>query len=691
METDTIIGIENEKINKLDEIAGSIEGVKNYKDILKLLAKGTFYNQVGITDSKGNPKEENTVFPLDILLRWYALSKNKVQMDKLEKQGITKESIEKIKTELGPELVEFADKVVEYLSSPYFETINKIYKLVNNVNLVQIENYFPTQSVLKSVSVKLVESGDWHAVLAKMNEGATKLRTNIKGDVLLTATDFTTALESHLEEMERYKAYAEGSLRLEKIFKFPSVNALLRTLGVMDSLKQSINFAINPDGGKAAIKSNFWDKLYSQYTGFALSLKIIQVAKQATSALWAYEKYNFRGKGKTRIPGLDLTMYMVDTAEVIATFPWQLAKAYKMDAVFRDRIRKAFEGDVRGLESGSRVAKEPRRTRQSIWKKLLKFGLGAFTTGGDIAGVMGYMATYNRNIRNEMSPEEALLRFQEFNETQQSRMNLDKTPLQMSSNYLTRGYIQFGSTLLLAMNKVMQATTNIQRALRKFSKTKKAKDLPKQEDLRALFLALGATNVAFVAMSNAFKYLQGDDDDREEVRQRLFDAMVGLNLLYQIPILGSFAEDGVNSLRGVYRPTDSVVNPLSAVFRKWKKLQKKAEKTGNASDIKTAENTLRIMFELRSGTQLDFFEGIYEALDGDFDAEAMYKVLGVSPSYQPDSAGDAPDRIPTVLYQRKLDKKEREKKMNEANPAWVLKQKRLKKQRERKKDKNFKN
>tara|TARA_R110000822_G_scaffold117071_1_gene249105 strand:- start:42 stop:1190 length:1149 start_codon:yes stop_codon:yes gene_type:complete len=382
---------------------------------------------------------------------------------------------------------------------------------------------------------------------------------------------------------------------------------------------------------------------------------------------------------------------MVDTAEVIAAFPWQLAKAYKLDAVFRDRIRKAFEGDVRGLESGSRVAKEPRRTRQSIWKKLLKFGLGVFTTAGDIAGVMGYMATYNRNIRNGMSPEEALLRFQEFNETQQSRMNLDKTPLQMSSSYLTRGFIQFGSTLLLAMNKVMQATTNIQRALRKFSKTKKAKDLPKQEDLRALFLALGATNVAFVAMSNAFKYLQGDDDDREEVRQRLFDAMVGLNLLYQIPILGSFAEDGVNELRGVYRPTDSVVNPLTSVFRKWKKLQKKAEKTGNASDIKTAENTLRIMFELRSGTQLDFFEGIYEALDGDFDAEAMYKILGVSPSYQPDSAGDAPDRIPTVLYQRKLDKKEREKKMNEANPAWVLKQKRLKKQRERKKDKNFKN
>ena len=640
METETIKGIESEKINKLDEIASSIKGVKNYNAILKLLSKGINSKVEGLTDSEGNPAE-NDMFPLDILLRWYALSKNEVQRKKLLKQGFTEEKLAEIKVELGPELVEFADKVIEYLSSPYFETINKVYKLVNNVNLVQIENYFPTQSVLDAVSSSLIQEGDWNAVLSKMNEGATKLRTNTKGDVLLTATDFTTALESHLEEMERYKAYAEGSLKLEKIFKFPSVNSLLNTLGVMQSVKNAINFAINPDGGKAAIQANGIDKLMTQYTGFALATKIMQIGKQATSAIWAFEKYNFRGKDKTRIPGVDLTMYMVDTAEVIATFPFQLAKAYKMSAVLRDRFRKAFKGDVRGLESGSRVAKEQRRTRASIWKKLLRFGLGSTTTIGDIMGVMGYMATYNRDIRNGMDPEVALAKFEEFNETQQSRMNLDKNPIQMKSNYLVRGFTMFGSTLFLAINKVMQGTTNIQRGMRKFLKTGKAKDLPSQEEFRAVFLALGVANVFFTAMANAFKYISGDDDDQEEVMQRLKDAMIGLNLIYQIPYVGSTVEEAVNESRGIYRPGDSVVNPLTSIFRKWTRLQKKAEQSGKDSDYKAAENALRIAFEMYSGTQLDFFEGIYDSFDGDFSEEDMYRVLGVSSSYRPKNSGSS--------------------------------------------------
>jgi hypothetical protein len=657
METDTIKGIESEKINKLDEIAGSIEGVKNYKAILRLLSRGINSKVEGITDSDGNPYE-NTSFPLDILLRWYALSKNKVQMDKLKKQGLTKEKILEIKTELGPELVEFADKIIEYLSSEYFESINKVYKLVNNVNLVQIENYFPTQSVLQSVKSSLIESGDWNAVLAKMNESATKERTNTKGDVLLTATDFTTALESHLEEMERYKAYAEGSLRLEKIFKFPSVNALLKTLGVMDSVKNAINFAINPDGGRASIMSGPMDKLMTKYTGFALATKFMQIGKQATSWIWSFEKYNFRGEGKTRVPGLDLTMYMVDSAKTLLTLPWQIRKAYKMSAVFRDRIRKAFEGDVRGLESGSRTAKEQRRTRKSIWKKFLKFLLGSTTTVGDIVGVSGYMVTYNRDIQNGMDPEVALAKFEEYNTTQQSRMNVDKNPLQMNSNYAVRGFTMFGSTLFLQINKVMQNTTNIQRAMRKFTKTGKAKDLPTQEMFRGMFLAAGVANVFFVAMANSFKYIQGGEDDKEEVMQRMMDAMLGLNLIYQIPYLGSTVEEAVNKSRGLYRPGDSVVNPLTSFFRKFGRLQKKAEKKGNDSDLKTMENSLRLLLELNFGFQFDFFEGIYESFGGDFDDETMYKVLGVSSSYQPRDSG--PDNINLEDKAPKISKEKKE-------------------------------
>ena len=57
METETIKGIESEKINKLDEIASSIKGVKNYNAILKLLSKG-----INSRREDGTHRFKDTVF-----------------------------------------------------------------------------------------------------------------------------------------------------------------------------------------------------------------------------------------------------------------------------------------------------------------------------------------------------------------------------------------------------------------------------------------------------------------------------------------------------------------------------------------------------------------------------------------------------------------------------------------------------
>ena len=57
---------------------------------------------------------------------------------------------------------------------------------------------------------------------------------------------------------------------------------------------------------------------------------------------------------------------------------------------------------------------------------------GSRTTAiGDIAGVMGYMATYNRDIKNGMSKEDALAKFNNYNETQQSRTPAERAPIQV--------------------------------------------------------------------------------------------------------------------------------------------------------------------------------------------------------------------------------------------------------------------
>ena len=63
------------------------------------------------------------------------MSKNETQRKKLEKQGFTPEKIEEIKRLLGEPVIEFADKLVDFLSNEYFESVNDIYRSVNKLHL----------------------------------------------------------------------------------------------------------------------------------------------------------------------------------------------------------------------------------------------------------------------------------------------------------------------------------------------------------------------------------------------------------------------------------------------------------------------------------------------------------------------------------------------------------------------------
>ena len=140
---------------------------------------------------------------------------------------------------------------------------------------------------------------------------------------------------------------------MNSIFKFQSVNTLLNESGLNGAVKNAINFAVNPNGGKSAIQSSKIDQLMTNYTGFALAFKAVQILKQSTSFVNAFEDYSYRGKGKSKIPGLDLLMFMVDGAKVAITMPSQIKKAWNMSPMFKERLLKGLEGDVYGLETGS--------------------------------------------------------------------------------------------------------------------------------------------------------------------------------------------------------------------------------------------------------------------------------------------------------------------------------------------------
>lgn len=608
----------------LGGIANSIEGVtKGYKELLTLLPKGT---------RKLYIKGKEVTITIDEMMRLYALSKNDIQSAKLEKMGYDADVMSEVERTIGPIAVEFVDKVVDFLSNQYFEETNQTYKQVNDVNLNYVANYFPTSTLSENVDSMIMEDGgaNFNGIFNAEYDSAFKKRVDREG-TLKTGLGFTNVLSAHIDSMERYKAFAEGTKILNNIFSNKAVDTLMQELGVKQVVKNIINVSVNPNSGLKQQASKLAG-IMSKFTQYALSFKIIQIPKQATSFVNAYEDYVF-SKGGKRTPGLDMIMFMADMAKVIATLPKQVKKAYAMSPDFRNRLAQGLEGDVYGLEAGSRTYKpmSPRASKVQRTIQLLKTAAASPTIIGDVMGVMGYMANYNRNIANGMSKADALQAFNNYNATQQSRRSSDKNMLQLSGDELTRSFTMFGSTLFLQMNKVMSSTTNIMRALKEGKKSDKNQ---LQKDVRSFTLNLAVANVLFVAVANMMKF-SGDDEDEEEAMSRLKDAAMGLNLLYQVPLIGGASEVAIAKARGERGFGDDVMNPYKSIMRKV--MQGMKEDNG----FKSAQPLL----EIAMGAQLDPFIGLFNVLGADIgdttDEEALMMMFGISPSYRPaDDGGD---------------------------------------------------
>jgi hypothetical protein len=606
-----------EKLNNIAKQAGIDSGMRG----VDMLLHGIGLQQLQVIRSKTGRKRL-TYLNGDQLLRIYALSKNPIQAEKLAKQGITEEVISDIATILGPELTTYADGVVNFLSNEYYESINQVYATVNNVNLGFVENYFPTRTVQSKVNSKLLDDGDFNGIFNAETSPAFKERVDQKSDIELKAGDFTSVLNDHIQTMEKYKAFAETSQSLNDFFRVEAVDALLDVTGLKKAVKGAINFAINPMAGKNAsgLEAGLLESLQTKFTSFALAFKLVQIPKQASSFINAYEEYSYFPPN-SRVPrvirsAVDSVMFMVDAARVLGSMAFDLVGK---EGAIHEAMAMSLD------KSMSKVARA---------RRALRTGAASPTIIGDVMGVMGYMINYKRNIANGMSKADALEAFNNYNATQQSRRGTDKIPLQFSNNGLVRGFTMFGSTLFLQMNKVMSSATNLSRSIADGKR-------PRKQDIRAFYLNLAIANVLFVGVSNMMMFIKGDDEDREAALDKMRDAMLGLNLLYQIPYAGAMFEslDPGERLEALVtgkeykkkrKMVDDVVNPFTSISFKVNRLMKEEGWTG----------VLRPIAELVMGVQLDPFIGMFnKAMKPEdlleFD-ENMYDILGISKSYRPE-------------------------------------------------------
>ena len=610
MNTNDIQGFENQ-IKKLDEIANTIPGItKGYTQFLNKHLPNGIINL--------NIKGQKNIYNRDELLRIYSLSKNEVQKQKLKQMGFDDAKIKEIEQILGVEATTFADNIIDYLSNEYFESVNDVYKQVNDASLGYVDNYFPTKTLGKPNS-KLLEDGDFSGVFTAETAPALKERTDTKADIDL-GPSFTNTLNNHLKTMEKFKAYAEGVRTMNSIMNTPAVNTLLQQTGTLPMLKRSINAAINPSAGQV-LSPTVLDKLMSRFTEFALSFKVVQIAKQSTSFVNAFEDYSFRLPGKTKIPGLDTLGFMVGLAEVVLTLPLQVKKAYNVSPDFRQRLREGLQGDVYGLVSGVNQFKSLSSRRGKFGSLVRGFRAAAAspTIIGDVLGVMGYMINYNQNIRNGMPKAEALQAFNMYNATQQTRRGSERSPIQNARSPLVRSFTMFGSTLFLQMNKVASSFGNIMKTLNN-------KKIPKSKDVRALVINYAIANVLFTTVANIAKFIDGDREDEEDALKKIGEAAAGLNLIYQVPLIGSALETMMNSITGNRGYSQDIVNPFTNVWRK----MSKAIKTGSV--VKAVQPLIEIVI----GAQADPFIGLYNFFAGEGkEVDNIYDILGISKSYRP--------------------------------------------------------
>jgi len=176
----------------------------------------------------------------------------------------------------------------------------------------------------------------------------------------------------------------------------------------------------------------------------------------------------------------------------------------------------------------------------------------------------------------------------------------------------------FGSTAFLQLNGAAISMQNIFRSI-------KNKQLPSQSDIRRFVISYGLANFLFTFVANFAQFISDDEEDKEKAKRAMLDSLFGLNLLYQIPIIGTGLEVMVSKARGERKPISDAVNPIVSVYRK---IDKEMEAKGWTGAI-------RPVVEIGVGAQFDPFIGLYSGVADGFDENNIYDIMGISQSYRP--------------------------------------------------------
>ena len=609
--------------DKLDSFAASINPNYTYDKIKSKIFKTADIVINGAT------------YTGDQQMRIYALLKNDVQAQKIkEANNFSDADIRNIENNLDPEVKQFADFIVDYLSNEYYNETNNVYRDVNNINLHKIDNYFPTSSLTpnqkRDDSIKAladIASGK----LSAQGQSFLQQRTNVDAPIEMMMADgiphtFTNALDGLVEDTERFKAYAKDTKILNNILSNPEIANVMNLTGLRTLTNQLINNEVSPilnnNGG-----AKFLRGLFSNFVGAKLGFKLMQIPKQAASLVMAFPSYENSLTKPLPKPIETLANVIPFTYDVLTNLH-NISEAYNTSPMFRERISRFRKSGFSATET-TITEQEARNRLIKLFNQFRKVG-EVPTALGDILGVMGYWGVYKRDIKNGMDPAKALEKFEQYNKTQQTQRGTEINKWQLASreNPMWMALTTFASTPFLYMNQIMQSVNNINKQVKNVPLKQKPQALVKallaSKDGLELIFALGLGNVAFTTAAYSFKLIEGTEKDEEDVMEEIKNAASGWNNILTVPLLGVGIEVADKAIKGESAyGIEGTINPITETIKE----------ISRASKAK--KSVTPIVVKYSTGINLDPIIGAYNyAFEGGRDAD-FYEALGVSTSYRP--------------------------------------------------------
>lgn len=156
------------------------------------------------------------------LLYIYMVDKMSDGRMKLRKMGITEDDIETIKNTLDPKFMELGDWLQEEYLVDKRNKYNEVHRRMFGASMAAIENYFPLK-ILKNARTEEVDvatdTGDATATPATTTGSIIKRRrNNLALDI--TGANALTVILDHLQEMEKWSAFAEFNRDLNTLLSY---------------------------------------------------------------------------------------------------------------------------------------------------------------------------------------------------------------------------------------------------------------------------------------------------------------------------------------------------------------------------------------------------------------------------------------------------------------------------------------